>query len=166
MGKSAFCMSGQIPKESTEGSGDSANSKEFVDPQCQPSVNVDPMDVEGPSSSRARPTVNKEKGLASGVHLFKPICKKPRKMRLVVQEMSDSLKSISNVIVESRSVSTRTPCASKATAELKSILDMVLSLLGVQSDDRLHLFSTLFFMEKVEGRNMFIALSNETCWEI
>jgi len=80
--------------------------------------------------------------------------------------MSDSLKSISDIIVESRSVSTRTPCASKATAELKSILDMVLSLLGVQSGDRLHLFSTLFFMEKVEGRNMFVALSNETCWEI
>jgi len=32
MGKSAFCTSGQIPKESTEGSGDSANNKEFVDP--------------------------------------------------------------------------------------------------------------------------------------
>ena len=79
MGKIAFCMSGQIPKESTEGSGDSANSKEFVDPQCQPSVNVDPMDVEGPSSSRA--AVNKGKGLASGVHLFKPICKKQKKKK-------------------------------------------------------------------------------------
>ena len=160
MGKSAFCMSGQIPKESTEGSGDSANSKEFVDPQCQPSVNVDPMDVEGPSSSRARPTVNKEKGLASGVHLFKPICKKPRKMRLVVQEMSDSLKSISNVIVESRSVSTRMPFASTTTTEFKAILDMMLSLPRVQSSNHLHLFSTLFFMEKVEGRHMFAALGD------
>ena len=50
-GKNAFCTSGEIPNDCTEGSGDSADSKEFVDPQCQPSVNVDPMEVEGPSSS-------------------------------------------------------------------------------------------------------------------
>ena len=31
-GKNVFCTSGEIPKESTEGSGDSADSKEFVDP--------------------------------------------------------------------------------------------------------------------------------------
>ena len=55
MGKNTFCTSGKIPKESTEGFGDSANSTEFVDPQCQPSVNVDPMEVEGPSLSRAGP---------------------------------------------------------------------------------------------------------------
>ena len=48
-GKNVSCTSGQIPKESIEGSGDSTNSKEFVDPQCQPSMNVDPMEVEGPS---------------------------------------------------------------------------------------------------------------------
>ena len=158
--KNAWTPSGEIPKEFIEGFGDSTDSKEFVDPQCQPSVNVDPMDVKSPSSSRARSAVNKGKGLESGVHLFKPICKKPRKMRLVVQEMSDSLKSISDVIVESRSVSTRTPCDSKATAKLKSILDMVLSLPGVQPGDRLHLFSTLFFMEKVKGRHIFVALGD------
>jgi len=79
MGKNAFCMSGEIPKESIEGSGDFVNSKEFVDPQCQPSANVDPMEVEGPSSSRAGPAVNKGKSLASGVHLLRGICKKPRK---------------------------------------------------------------------------------------
>ena len=54
-GKNAFCTSGEILKECIEGSGDSANSKEFVDPQCQPSANVDPMEVEGPSLSRAGP---------------------------------------------------------------------------------------------------------------
>ena len=74
--------------------------------------------------------------------------------------MSDSLKSISDVIVESRSVSTRTPSASIAATKVKAILDMVLSLPGVQSGDHLHLFSTLFFMEKVEGRHMFAALGD------
>ena len=161
MGKNAFCTSGQIPKESTEGFGDSAYSTEFVDPQCQPSVNVDPMEVKGPSLSRAGPAVNKGKGLASDVHLFKPICKKPRKKCSVVQEMSDSLKSISDVIAESSSVSTRTPFASTTATEIKAILDMVLSLPGVQLGDHLHLFSTLFFMEKVEGRHMFVALGDQ-----
>ncbi|XP_050289700.1 uncharacterized protein LOC126727833 [Quercus robur] len=60
-GKNAFCTSGEIPKECTKGFGDSADSKEFVDPQCEPSVNVDPMEVEGPSSSWARSTMNKGK---------------------------------------------------------------------------------------------------------
>ena len=83
-GKNALCTSGEISKESTEGSRDFADSKEFVDPQCQPSANVNPMEVEGPSSSRARPAVNKGKCLTSGVHLFKGICKKPRKKRSVV----------------------------------------------------------------------------------
>ena len=79
-GKNAFYTSGEIPNDCTEGSGDSADSKEFVDPQCEPSANsVDPMEVEGPASSRARPAVNKGKGLASGVQLFGRICKKPRK---------------------------------------------------------------------------------------
>ena len=57
---------------------------------------------------------------ASGVHLFRGICKKPRKKHSVVQEMSDSLKNISDVIVESRSVSTRTPFASTATTEVQA----------------------------------------------
>ena len=75
--------------------------------------------------------------------------------------MSDSLKSILNVIIESRSVSTCTPFAFTATTEVKAILDMVLSLPGVQSGDRLHLFSTLFFMEKVKGRPMFTTLRED-----
>ena len=83
-GKNAFCTSGEIPKECTEGSGDSTDSKEFVDPQCQSSMNVDPMEVEGPSLSRVGLTVNKGKGLASGVRLFRGICKKPRKKHSVV----------------------------------------------------------------------------------
>ena len=60
--KNAFCTNDEIPKECTEGSKDSADSKKFVDPQCQPSTNVDLMKVEGPSLLRARPTVNKGKG--------------------------------------------------------------------------------------------------------
>ena len=160
-GKNASYTNGQLPKESIEESGDSANSKEFVDPQCQPSMNVDPMEVEGPSLSRAGLAVNKGKGLATNIHLFKPICKKSRKKHSVAQEMSYSLKSISDVIVESRSISTHTSFASTATTEIKAILDMVLSLPGVQSGDRLHLFSTLFFMEKVEGRPMFATLSDD-----
>ena len=76
------------------------------------------------------------------------------------------MKSISDVIVESRSVSTRTPFASTATTEVKAILDMVLSLPRVQSGDRLHLYITLFFMEKVEGRNMFIALGDKKDFEL
>ena len=78
-GKNAFCTSGPIPTETTEGSGDSGNSIEFVDPQCEPVVNVDAMEVEGPSSSRVGPAVNKGKGLATSVHIFKPISKKPKK---------------------------------------------------------------------------------------
>uniref|UniRef100_A0A7N2LUZ3 Uncharacterized protein n=1 Tax=Quercus lobata TaxID=97700 RepID=A0A7N2LUZ3_QUELO len=62
--------------------------------------------------------------------------------------MSDSLKSISDVIVESRIVSTRMDIASTATTQVKAILDMVLSLPEVHSGHYLHLFSTLYFMEK------------------
>ena len=58
-GKNAFCTSGQLPKEATEGSGDSADSIEFIDPQCEPFVNVDTMEVEGPSLSRAEPADRK-----------------------------------------------------------------------------------------------------------
>ena len=35
-GKNAFYMSGEIPKENTEGSMDSSNRKEFVDPNVNP----------------------------------------------------------------------------------------------------------------------------------
>ena len=83
-GKNTFYTSGEIPKECTEGFEDSANSKEFFDPQSQPSANVDLMEVKGPSSSMVRLAVNKGKDLASDVHLFKGICKKPRKKRSVV----------------------------------------------------------------------------------
>ena len=119
------------------------------------------MEVEGPSLSRVGPTVNKGKGLASGVHIFRGICKKPRKKRSVVQEMSDSLKNISDVVVESRSVSTRTPLASTATTEVQATLDMVLNLPRVQSGDCLHLFSTCFFMGNQEGKFMFAALVHQ-----
>ena len=72
--------------------------------------------------------------------------------------MSDFLKNISDVIVESRSVSTRTPFASTAAAEVQAVLDMVLSLLGVQSSDHLHLFSTCFVIGNSEHRIMFATL--------
>ena len=75
--------------------------------------------------------------------------------------MSDSLKSISNVIVESRSVSTCMDIASTATTQVKAILDMVLSLLGVRSGHYFHLFNTLYFMEKEWGRHMFAALGDD-----
>ena len=75
-GKNAFCTSGQLPQETTEGSGDSANSTKFVDPQCEPFVNVDAMEVEGSSLLRVEPAVSKGKGLATSVHLYKPISKK------------------------------------------------------------------------------------------
>ena len=160
-GKNALCMSGEIPKESIEGFRDFANSKEFVDPQCQPSANVDPMEVEGPSSLRAVPAVNKGKGLASDVHLFRGICKKLRKKRSVMQKMFNSLKNILAVIVESKSVSTHTSFASTAATEVQAILDMVLSLLRVQSGDCLHLFSTCIFMGNPEGRIMFAVLVHQ-----
>ncbi|XP_075653121.1 uncharacterized protein LOC142623568 [Castanea sativa] len=159
-GKNAFCTSRQMPKETTKGSGDSADSTQFVDPQCEPFLNVDAMEVEGPSSSRAGPTVTKGKGLATSVHLFKPICKKKKK-RLVAQEMSDSLKSISEVFLESRSVGTCTPFASNTTTQVKTILDMVLSFPGMHSGHYLHLFSTVYFMEKEKGRHMFAALCDD-----
>ena len=101
------------------------------------------MEVEGLVSSRARQTMDKGKGLASGVQLFRRICKKPRKKRSTIQEMSNSLKSVSDVIVESRSVSTHnTPFRTTATNEMQAIMDMVLSLPGVQAGDRLHMFGT------------------------
>ena len=160
-GKNAFYTSGQIPKETTGGSRDSTGSTDFVDPQCEPFVNVDAMEVEGPSSSRAGPTVTKGKGLATSVHLFKPICKKSRKKHLVVQKMFDSLKSISDVIVESRSVSIHMDIASTATSQVKATLDMVLSLPVVHSGHCLHLFNTLYFMEKEQGRHMFAAFGDD-----
>ena len=75
--------------------------------------------------------------------------------------MSDSLKSISEVIVKSRSVSIRMDIASIATTQVKSILDMVLSLLGVHLGHYLHLFRTLYFMEKERGWHMFATLGND-----
>ena len=105
--------------------------------------------------------MNKGKGLASGVHLFKGIHKKPRKKCSIVNEISDSLKNISDVIIESISVSTRTPFASIAVAEVKVVMDMALSLLRVQSSDRLHIFSSFFFMGNQEARNMFVAHSHQ-----
>ena len=60
--KHAWTPSGQIPKEIIEGSGDSFDSKEFVDLQCQSL-----MDVECPLLSRAGLEMNKGKGLARNV---------------------------------------------------------------------------------------------------
>ena len=104
--------------------------------------------------------MNKGKGLATTVHIFKPICKKPKKKRSATQEMSDSLKSISNVIVEKSSLSVHTPSAPTATAQVKAILDMVLSFPGVYSGHYLYMFSTIYFMEKEVGRHMFAALAD------
>ena len=75
--------------------------------------------------------------------------------------MSDSLKSISEVIVKSRSVSIRMDIASIATTQVKAILDMVLSFPGVHSSHYLHLFRTLYFMEKERGWHMFATLGDD-----
>ena len=80
--KNVFCMSSQILKETTEGSGDFADSTEFVDPQCEPFVNVDAMEIEGPSSSRVGPAVTKGKG----------------KKCSIARKMYNSLKSISDAL--------------------------------------------------------------------
>ena len=74
--------------------------------------------------------------------------------------MSDSLKSISDVIVESRSVSTHMDIASTAITQVKAILDMVLSLPEVYTGHYLYMFNTIYFMEKESGRHMFEALSD------
>ena len=82
----------------------------------------------------------------------------PRKKRSTIQEMSNSLKSVSDVIVESRSVSTHnTPFPTTTTNEMQAIMDMVLSLLGVQAGDCLHMFNTFFFVNNIDCRNMFAA---------
>ena len=124
-GKNAWTPSSQIPKESTEGSGDSSDRKEFVDPQCQSLMDVDPMDVECPLLSRVGPEMNKGKGFARNVQLFKGIHKKSGKKRSVAQELSDSLKSMTNVIIESKSVSSSAPFTSTTTTKVQAVMDMV-----------------------------------------
>ena len=66
----------------------------------------------------------KGKGMASSVHLFRGIHKKPRKKRSIMQEMSNFLKKVSDVIVECRSVSTCTSFASTATVKVQVVMDM------------------------------------------
>nr|POF00308.1 hypothetical protein CFP56_33941 [Quercus suber] len=75
--------------------------------------------------------------------------------------MSNSLKSISNAIVERSSLSAHTPSAPIVTAQVKAILDMVLSLPKVYSGHYLHMFSTIYVMEKEPGRHMFVVLSDD-----
>nr|POE80698.1 hypothetical protein CFP56_18896 [Quercus suber] len=123
-------------------------------------ADVDPMVVEGPSLSRTRPTMNKGKCLARGVHLLRGIHKKCCKKRPIMQSMSNSLKNVSDVIIESISVSTRTPFASAADAEVQAVMNMMLSLPGVQTGDRLHMFNSCFFMGNQEARPIFAAHSH------
>ena len=70
------------------------------------------------------------------------------------------MKSISNVIVERSSLSARTPSAPIAIAQVKAILDMVLSLPGVYAGHYLYMFSTIYFVEKEASRHMFAALAD------
>lgn len=77
------------------------------------------------------------------------IPKEPRKKHSIVQEIIDSS--------ESRSVSIHTPFASTAANEVQAIMDMVLTLPGVQFGDRLYNFSTCFFLGNQEAKNMFVA---------
>ena len=50
--------------------------------------------------------------------------------------------------------------ASTVTTQVKAILDMVLRLPGVHLGHYLHLFSTLYFMKKEQGRHMFAAFGD------
>ena len=106
------------------------------------------MDVECPLLSRAGLEMNKEKGLARNVQLFKGIQKKCGKKCSIAQELSDSLKSMTDVIIESKSVSSPAPFTSATATEIQAVIDMVLSLLEVQLGDHLHMFSTFFFHVK------------------
>ncbi|KAK9991085.1 hypothetical protein SO802_026070 [Lithocarpus litseifolius] len=105
-------------------------------------LNARAMEImfEGPES-------NKGKGLARNVRLFKGIHKKCGIKRSAVQEMFDSLKSMTDVIIESKSVSSPTKFTYGTAIEVQIVMGMVLSLPGVQSGHRLHMFSSLFFME-------------------
>ena len=152
-GKHAWIPSGQIPKESTEGSGDSSNGKEFVDPQCQSPVDVDPMDVECPL-------------LARNVQLFKGIHKERGKKCSVVQEMSDFLKSMTDVIIESKSVSSPAPFTFVIATEVQAVMDMVLSLPRLQLGDHLHMFSSIFFMENQNVMHMFVANRHDIMFQL
>nr|POF02055.1 hypothetical protein CFP56_18179 [Quercus suber] len=76
------------------------------------------MDVECPLLSRAGPEINKGKGLARNVQLFKGLHKKHGKKHLTMQEMSDYLKSMTDVIIESKSVSNLAPFTSTAAIEV------------------------------------------------
>ncbi|KAK9991547.1 hypothetical protein SO802_026532 [Lithocarpus litseifolius] len=60
------------------------NKWDHLKKSLKPSVDVELMEVEGPSLSRTRLAMNKGKGLESGVHLFRGIQKKPRKKRSIV----------------------------------------------------------------------------------
>ncbi|KAL0015437.1 hypothetical protein SO802_002506 [Lithocarpus litseifolius] len=134
---------------------DSFDSKKFFDLQCESLVDVDPMDVECLLLSKARPESKKGKGLVRNVYLFKGIHKKHGKKHSVVQEMYDFLKSMIDVIIESKSVISPAPFTSVAAIEVQTVMEMVLSLPGVQSSHRLHMFSSLFFMENQSVMSMF-----------
>ena len=69
--------------------------------------------------------MNKGKCLARNVQLFKGIHKKRGKKRSVMQELSDSLKSMTNVIIESKSVSSSAPFTSTTTTKVQAVMDMV-----------------------------------------
>ncbi|KAL0015435.1 hypothetical protein SO802_002504 [Lithocarpus litseifolius] len=134
---------------------DSFDSKNFFDLQCESLVDVDPMDVECLLLSKARLESNKGKGLVRNVYLFKGIHKKHGKKHSVVQEMYGFLKSMIDVIIESKSVISPAPFTSVAAIEVQTVMEMVLSLPGVQLSHRLHMFSSLFFMENQSVMSMF-----------
>ena len=60
-------------------------------------------------------------------------------------------------IIESKSVSSPVAFTSAVAIEVQAIMEMVLSLLGVHSDYRLHMFNSLFFMKIQSMMNMFAA---------
>ena len=62
-----------------------------------------------------------------------------------------------DVIIESKGVSSPVAFTSIAAIEVQAIMEIVLSLPGVHSDHRLHMFNSLFFMKNQRTMNMFVA---------
>lgn len=116
--------------------------------------------------SRARLEINKGKGLARNVQLFKGIHKRRSKKHSIVQEISDTLKSMTDVVIESKRVSSHAPFTSAAAIEVQSIMEIVLSLPGMQSRHRLHMFNSLFFMENQSAMYMFASNKHDKMFQL
>ena len=80
--------------------------------------------------------------------------------------MSDSLKSMTDVIIESKSISSPAPFTSTTAIEVRAVMDLVLSLPRVQSGDHFHMFISLFFMENQNEMHMFVANRHDKTFQL